>query len=42
MPSCVLASDTQSEVSVLVDQPATEELKPSRAETSIVEQMSLL
>lgn len=42
MPSWVLASDTQSEVLAPVGQLATEELKPSRAETRIVEQMSLL
>ncbi|WP_292875696.1 hypothetical protein [Nostoc sp. NMS1] len=42
MPSWILARDTQSEVSALVDQRAIGELKPSCAETRIVEQMSLL
>ncbi|QLE53889.1 hypothetical protein FD724_39415 (plasmid) [Nostoc sp. C057] len=42
MPSWVLIRDTQSEVLAPVGQSATEELKPSRAETRIVEQMSLL
>ncbi|MCC5610907.1 hypothetical protein LC612_30205 [Nostoc sp. CHAB 5834] len=42
MPSWVLVRDTQSEVLAPVGQLATEELKPSRAETRIVEQMSLL
>ncbi|AVH68344.1 hypothetical protein [Nostoc sp. 'Peltigera membranacea cyanobiont' N6] len=42
MPSWVLVRDTQSEVSAPVGQLATEKLKPSRAETRIVEQMSLL
>jgi hypothetical protein len=42
MPSWVLVRDTQSEISDPVGQSVTAELNPERAETRIVEQMSLL
>ncbi len=42
MPSWVLVNDTQSEISDPVGQSVTAKLNPERAETRIVEQMSLL